>query len=228
VSLEDVGVLEIDTQLALQRTSSSTWKSVVPDVELDLGLLPGVELDLDFTYAVEGPSSGRLGFSSAAPDNVWSAGKFGLFNVHDDVTKRAWSVVAQAGPRIPTAPGTRGLGAEALLLLGRTWPGQHAVLNLGAAVDPRAPSDARKPYGFEGGLDVDVDLDAAHRFSFLCEIGAWYALTDHAHQLHATAGIGWSPSASLTLSAVALVGFLRDGDRYGILFGVSPKWALWK
>ena len=48
------------------------------------------------------------------------------------------------------------------------------------------------------------------------------------HQLTATAGLAWSPSARLELSLVAVGGLLAGGDRYGLLLGVSPKFALWR
>jgi hypothetical protein len=170
----------------------------------------------------------RLGWDAAAPDNVWSAAKFGLYNAREERTKTAWSLVAQVGPRIPTAPDTRRLGGEALLVFGKAWPTQHVVLNVGGAVDPASGGDPRQPKGLEAGLDVDLDIDGRHAISFLGEVGGWRALTDGAHQLHATAGIGWGATDWLTVSASGLVGFLRDGDRYGVLLGASPKWTMWK
>ena len=228
VALQEAGSLQVDTQLGLLRTSSRTYKNVLPDLEIDLGLMPGVELDVDFTYAVDGPESGKLGWSSAAPDNVWSALKLGLYNAHDERADTSWSLVGQLGPRIPTAPDSHGLGGEALLVFGRAWPTQHAVLNLGAAVDPAADASNARSAGFETGLDVDFDLDPAHHFSFLGEIGGWYGVTDRARQLHTTMGIGWQVTDALTLSASWLVGFLPDGDRYGLLIGFSPSWKLWQ
>ena len=228
VSLEESGTVEIDTQIGLLRTSDARWKSPLVDVELDVGVAPGVEIDLDFAYAALGPESGRMGYAESAPDNLWAAMKLGLLNRRDEATGKAWSIVAQLGPRVPTSRGAHGAGGEALLLVGRTWPGQHVVLNVGAAVDPAPEAGARRPAGIELGIDVDYDLDRAHRFSLLGEIGGFAALTGASHQVHATLGVGWSATSWRTLSASGLAGFVGDSDRFGVLLGVSPKWAIWQ
>jgi hypothetical protein len=46
-------------------------------------------------------------------------------------------------------------------------------------------------------------------------------------QLNVTLGITWSPTDMLDLSIVALGGPLVGGDRWGLLFGISPKAQLW-
>ena len=228
VGLQAAGVLQVDTQIGLLRTASRTYKTIVPDLEIDLGLLPGVELDLDLAYSVE-RAEGRDGeWSPGAPENLWSAIKLGLYNLRDERTDTSWSLVGQFGPRIPTAPGSHGLGGEALLLFGRAWPTQHAVLNFGAAVDPAGETSDARTTGFETGLDVDIDLDPAGHFSFLGAVGGWYGVTDGTRQLHTTLGIGWQVTDMLTLSASWLVGFTPDGDRCGLLIGVAPRWNLWK
>ena len=62
---------------------------------------------------------------------------------------------------MPVAPGSRGVGAEALLLVGHVVHGMHFGLNTGAFVYPHPAPDAGRPIGIEVGLDFDSDLDAA-------------------------------------------------------------------
>src|SRR5437868_15205334 len=70
LELEDAGVTEIDLQMGAVR-SPGPWRVVVPDFELDLGILPWLELDLDGAYAIEGPTTGPFSFDHAAPDSLW-------------------------------------------------------------------------------------------------------------------------------------------------------------
>ena len=81
--------------------------------------------------------------------------------------------------------------------------------------------------GVEGGLDLSVDLRGTN-LSLSGELGGVRFFSDDADQLHATAGVTWATTDALDLSLVGLVGFLRGGDRAGVLLGVSPKFALWK
>lgn len=226
LALEESGVLEVDLQMSLFRTAQSTWKAVVPDVEIDLGVVPGVELDVDFAHAIVGVPTGRLAFASSAPDNVWSAAKLGLWSQRTEAAGTGWSLVTQLGPRLPTAPDTHGVGGEALVLVGRSWPTQHAVLNLGGAVDPAAGPTSARTAGLEAGLDFDVDL--APRVSMIAEVATFVAATDRTRQLHATCGFGWDATDALRLSASWLAGLFDGEERFGVLVGVTPKLRLWR
>src|SRR5436305_2681888 len=55
LELEKTGVLDIDLQMGVIR-SQGPWRVVVPDFELDFGILPNLELDIDGAYAIEGPT----------------------------------------------------------------------------------------------------------------------------------------------------------------------------
>jgi hypothetical protein len=70
LEMERTGVLDIDVQVGAIR-SPGPWRAVMPDFELDFGLLPYLELDLDGAYAVESPSTGRM--ASVLRDCSWSA-----------------------------------------------------------------------------------------------------------------------------------------------------------
>lgn len=227
LELEKPGIVDVDVQVGAIR-SDGPWRTVVPDVEVDFGLARNVELDVDATYAIEGPPSGTFAWTHPAPDNIWFAAKLGLFDAHDVANGTAWAMGVQIGPKFPFAPDARGMGYEGLLLLGRTLHRAHLVLNAGGLVDPGAEVSAGRPTGVEGGLDLDLDLDALDTFSLVGELGGVRFVSSDPDQLHATLGILYSPSEYLDISLIGLVGFLPGNDRFGTLLGVSPKFALWK
>ena len=225
LEMEPTGLLDIDIQLGAIR-SPGPWRVVMPDFELDFGLLPNLELDLDGAYAVEGPSTGPFSFDHAAPDSLWPSLKLGLYDEHDGVTQRAWALGLQAGPKIPVAPGSHGIGVEGLVLVGYLLGPLHTVLNLGAFADPAPDASSGRPLGIEAGLDFELDLDNVNRFSLTGEVSGVRFVSDDPQQLLATAGLKWAASRSLDLSIVGLWGFLAGSDRYGALLGISPKFRL--
>jgi hypothetical protein len=225
LELEKTGVVDIDVQVgAIQGRGPA--RVVVPDFELDFGILPNLELDLDGAYAIEGPTAGPFGFDHAAPDSLWLSAKIGFFDWTDDETKSSWAMGVQIGPKLPVASGAHGIGGEALLLVGHVLYGTHLVLNAGAFIDPGPDAASGRPIGIELGMDLDKDLDRAGRFSLIGELSGVRFVSSDPPQLLATAGVKFSPTESLDLSVVALVGFLEGSDRYGVLLGVSPKFQL--
>jgi hypothetical protein len=222
LELEDPGVLNLDMQLGLVRGDPS--RGVAPDLEIDLGLAPNVELDLDTAYTREGPAGGELRLQNQAYDPLWLSTKLGLFATRD-ARGRAWAIGTQLGPRFALARDARSVGYEGLLLIGRSIAPLHLVLNAGVVIDP---STARAPrrVGVEIGLDLKWELDDAARWSLLGELGVLRALTDDPHQLYATLGFAYAVGKYLDVSAIGLVGFLSQGDRYGLLLGFSPKLRL--
>jgi hypothetical protein len=227
LEMEVPGMVDIDAQFGTLR-GDHPWRLVVPDVEVDVGLLPQVELDVDGAYALEGPGDGSFTFDHAAPDNLWLAAKLGLYDSRvDKAEPAAWAVGAQLGPKLPVAIDAHGIGYEAILLLGRTWGESHLVLNAGGLIDPGAQISKQRPIGVEAGLDLDLDLGLSG-LSLTGELAGVHYFSDDPHQLNATAGITWGVNDNLDLSVIGLVGFLPGGDRGGVLLGVSPKFALWK
>jgi hypothetical protein len=227
LEMEDFGVVEVDLQWGAIR-SRGPWRVVVPDFELDVGLLPYLEFDLDGGYAVEGPSSGPFSFDHAVPDSLWPCLKLGILDANDDAAQDAWSLGAQIGPKIPTASGAHGIGVETLVLVGYAWKRLHTVLNLGGFVDPAPDATSGRPIGFEGGLDVELELGHAGRFSLIGEVSGVRFVSDDPAQLLATAGSKWAATPWLDLSVVGLWGFLAGSDRYGVLVGLSPKLHLFQ
>ena len=213
LALEDAGVAEIDVQMGAIR-SPGPWRVVVPDFELDLGILPWLEFDLDGAYAIEGPAMGPFSFDHAAPDSLWPCVKLGLFDDHDPTKNR------------PTARGAHGVGVEGLALLGVMVRRLHTVVNAGAFADPAPDPTGGRPVGIEVGLDLGLGLDPSEHFSLTSELsGVWFASHDP-RQLLATGGLTWSATDNLDLSLSGLVGIFAGSDRYGVLVGVSPKLRL--
>ncbi|HEY8924644.1 MAG TPA: hypothetical protein VIU64_09695 [Polyangia bacterium] len=225
LELEDRGVAELDLQIGGIR-SQGPWRAVMPDFELDLGLLPGLELDLDGAYAIEGPTTGPFSFDHAAPDSLWPCAKIGLYDAHDGSSRSGLAVGVQVGPKLPVAPGAHGIGVESLMLVGGARGHFHAVVNAGGFVEPAPSAGAARPAGLEVGLDLEEALDAAERFSLTGELSAVRFVSPDPNQLLATAGFTWSALESLDLSVTGLLGFLAGSDKYGVLLGVSPKLRL--
>ena len=222
LELEKTGTLDIDVQTGVIR-SQGPARVVIPDFELDFGILPNLELDLDGAYAIEGPATGPFSFDHAAPDSLWVGAKIGILDWTDDEAKSSWAMGLQIGPKLPTASGSHGVGGEALVLIGHAFYRTHLVLNAGAFADPFPDATSKRPIGIELGLDLDQDLDKAGRFSLTGELSGVRFVSGDPPQLLATTGIQFSASENLDLSLVVLVGFLEGSDRYGALLGVSPK-----
>jgi hypothetical protein len=222
LEMEETGVVEVDLQFGAIR-SQRPWRVVIPDFELDVGVLPYLELDLDGAYAVEGPATGRFSFDHAAPDSLWPSLKLEMLDLHDTVAVEAWALGAQVGPKIPVAPGAHGVGVEGLVLLGRLLGPIHTVLNLGAFVDPAPDAASGRPIGIEAGLDLEWGLGQSSAWAFTGELSGVHFVSSDPSQLLATAGLKWAALSSLDLSLVGLWGFFAGSDRYGILVGISPK-----
>ena len=224
LELETAGIVELDLQLGAAR-GPDAWRLVAPDFELDIGILPRVELDLDGAYAIEGRPGGPTFLDHSAPDNLWVSAKVGIADWHDDATRTGWALGVQLGPKLPVATDARGVGFEGLLLAGRNDGRYHVVLDVGGLVDPH-DGDLPRPVGIEGGIDLEIEL-VPDTWSLLGELGGVYYTSADDPQLATTAGVQYSPTSSLDLSLVAMLGLAAGSDRYGFLVGVSPKLALW-
>jgi hypothetical protein len=225
LELEDPGVIDFDFQLGLVR-GQDNWRVVNPDFEFDFGVTRNLELDVDGTYAITGTTASPFAHPQALPDALWTSAKLGLVDWVEGNTKRAWALGVQVGPKLPIARGNRGIGAEGLALLGFTTGNCHFVLNTGLLIDPRPSADSPRPIGIEMGLDVNLGLDRQQKYALTGELGAVRYLTSYPHELLSTVGFLFSPSEYLDVSVVSLLGWLNGSDRYGLLFGLSPKLRL--
>jgi hypothetical protein len=216
MELEKPGVVEVDVQLGFVQ-SRGPYRFVVPDVEVDIGTFRNVEIDLDWTYAIEQP------FDHSAGDNVWLSAKLGLLDVPDG-ERSSWALGAQLGPRFGAAPGARGIGFEALVMVARNRRRLHAVLTSGVLVDP-ALNDAYRPVALEAGVDLTVDLDRRGVWSVVGDVAGVYFVSIDPHQIAVSAGPTWTPRPWLSVSVTALCGFLAGGDVWGVLVGYSQKFV---
>lgn len=128
----------------------------------------------------------------------------------------------QLGPKLPFARGSVGLGVEELVLVGLALPHTHVVLNAGGLLDPSSGTTGR-PRAFEGGIDLDHDLDSRGIWTWTGELGAVRFLSSDPKQIHVATGVTWSSWDWLSLSATGMVGLSRGSDRYGLLLGVAPR-----
>jgi hypothetical protein len=219
LKMEAPGSFQADLQVGMVR-GRGPWRVVVPDAELNLGLLRFLEGDLDGAYAIEGPPEGTFRLDHAAPDSLWLSLKAGLLAHHgEDGT--AWAMGMQVGPKLPVARHARGVGAEALWLVGITVGQTQFVVNAGWFDDPYPSRAGHRPIAAEVGLDLEHELD--QRFSLKGAV-SWVEFLSHdPHQLATTFGPAWHPHPDLELSLVGLVGYFAGGDRYGLLLGAAPR-----
>ncbi|MDB4966505.1 MAG: hypothetical protein JWN44_2194 [Myxococcales bacterium] len=216
MELEEPGVVEVDLQMGVIQ-SRGPYRVVAPDLEIDVGIWENLELDLDWTYAIEQP------FDHSVQDNVWLALKVGLLDVHDVARRSSWALGLQFGPRLGAAPGASGAGFEALALLAREMHRLHLVFNAGGIIEPRLHDGNYRPLGFEAGLDGVLDLDDGGVLALTAAFAAVHFVSIDPDQIVVAAGLSWSPRPWLSLSVTGLVGFLDGGDRVGILVGYSQK-----
>ncbi len=224
LEMEKPGAIQIDAQLGVLRNDESRWKTVVPDVEVDIGISERFELDIDGSYAIVGPAAGGFSFDQAAPDNLWIASKLALWDDRESREGNAWAMGMQLGPKVPVAPDAHGAGYEGLLLVSRAWGPSHLVLNAGALIDPGASTSSARPAGLEGGLDLSLDL--GRDLTLLSELGGVRFVSQDRNQLHATAGLSWAATGSLDVSLIALKGLLAAGDQGGALLGFAKRFSV--
>lgn len=213
LELEDAGVVELDLQVGTMRGDPRRF--FVLDWELDLGLSSRVELGVDGAVSWVGDAGQP---STRVWDPLWVSTKIGVFDARDDEKHTAWAFGVQLGPRL-AVQGARGIGAEGLLLLGRTVRSVTVVANAGLLVDARTV-DLPRAVAAQVGLDATWALSEA--WALLGEIAGQRFFTDDPHQLAATVGLART-TEWCDFSLVGFAGFLTPGDRFGVLLGVSPK-----
>jgi hypothetical protein len=224
LELEDTGVTELDLQIgATSGDGDSGNRLILPDFELDIGLFPNVELDLDGAFSL---THFDRADRSLAGDPLWTAVKLGLYDSREGKEPDAIAIGMQLGPRIPTI-GARGVGYAALGLVGFTNHGRQLVVNLGGIIDPGEQITRGQSKSVVGGVDISVDLDSRSTWSLLGEVSGAHYVSADPDEIITTAGLGFSATPSLDLSLVVLADLLPGGDRVGVLLGASPTVALW-
>jgi hypothetical protein len=222
LELEDTGTAEFDFQVGPAFGSPNGNRLVVPDFDLDVGILPNVEVDLDATFSIDDFDGPHPHLAGAA---LWTAVKLGLFDSRGE-NGRSIAGGLEIGPRLPTI-GMRGIGYAGLALLGLNFRNVHLSGNLGAIVDPGPQITRGQAKSVVGGLALDLDLDEKNEWSLLSYLAGAYYLSADPNEVTVACGAAYNVVPSLELSAIVLGGLVPGADRGAILFGVSPKVALW-
>jgi hypothetical protein len=222
--LQPAGVAEIDLQGG-PVTGEDGSRAFVPDFETSIGIGSHIELEIDGTFGLD-PDSKPIFL-----DNTLVAVRVAMFDEADEpASKSAWSGGIQAGPRLPTLPGRRLLGFEGLAIVGRSTGRMHVFFQAGSIVDPLEPVPGRtrlgRPFGLEGGVNFDLDLDEEGVWSVTGELGAIKYLSPQLDQLHIAGGPQLKVTPWLDISLVGLVGLLPGGDRLGLLLGADTRFKV--
>jgi hypothetical protein len=230
LELEEPGTTELDIQVGLIH-GREPWRLVIPDFEVDVGLLRNLEIDVDGAYALEANVPGSLRVSSPVPDNLWIAAKVGLIDFGELTPAAgdadAWAIGLQAGPKVPISPDSSRLGFEGLILLAHVVGKNHFAANGGGLYDPIPGPGLSRPVAVEGGLAFDRDIDAAGHYQVTASASGVRFLAAYPNQLVGSAGLGWSPTPWTQVTLTGLAGFFAGSDRYGALLGLAQKVRFW-
>lgn len=96
----------------------------------------------------------------------------------------------------------------------------------GRLVLPDAELDLGRPVGAVAGLDAEYELN--DQFAILGAVGTVIYFSGDPHELEGALGLQWSPTETLDVSMMGLVGLPPGSDRYGVLVGAARKFQLWK
>jgi hypothetical protein len=224
LELEDTGVAELDLQAGPALGNGGTGRRlVIPDLELDVGLLPNVEFDVDAALALDHVDGKHPTLDS---ESIWTSMKLGLTDARP--SKSGWAVATgvQLGPRLPTI-GTKGMGYAGLALIGISKDPLHLVGNFGVIVDPGPQITRGQAKSVVSGVAADLDLDSRDAWSLVGALATALYWSDDPDELSASLGVAYNVLPTLEVSTTVVAGFLSGGDRGALLLGVSPKLDLW-
>jgi hypothetical protein len=220
LEIQRVGQLEVEAQLGgIYGDGPDGSRTPLPDFALGLGVLPWLEIDIDSSFAQTNIGESRASFVG---EPVWVAGRFDLYNVEDKETGNTFGIGAQVGPRLPSIHNATGIGVGALALIGGGSKNLHAVVNLGSTVD------ASQSPSINYGIDLEYEFELRHKWSLIGEIaGAHYFGDDAPDVLLLDVGFGAELSDDLELELMVLTGPVFQGDRFGLMAGVTWDHDLW-
>ncbi len=219
LEMVDSGLMEVDAQFG-GFVGKDSRRLALPDYEIAIGLTKRVEFDLDGMFGFGGEHLNALHTLS---DPLWPSAKLGLIDDHD--RDAAFSLGLQLGPRLPTNDYV-GIGYQALALFGLRKGHAQFVFNGGALVDPSPRGQAKRPWGFLGGIDFALDLDHRGEWSVISQLGIGHYGRIYEDFATLSGGFAWQVNSKLELSAIALASPFTHDDRLGVLFGVSPRFQL--
>ncbi len=122
-----------------------------PDLEIDLGLLRRLELGVDGQWGVN-----NAGDDWAATDQMWLSFKHLLYD--ERLGSTAFALGVQHGPRVAATPTSKGLGYEALAMVGVRREAWQALVSLGCGLDPHDTALGLRPWVVMGSVDLDWSL----------------------------------------------------------------------
>lgn len=226
LEMEKPGVVEVDMQFGPAFGHSDAGRRfLAPDFELDVGLLPSLELDIDGAFSVDHPTDST--HSALGGDALWTSFKIGVYDAGSE--RDGYAVGLQLGPRLPVIPGMHGLGYEALLLAGLRFGRYQFALNGGAFMDPGdadLPLSVSRPFALVVGAGISMNLDEKGDVSVQAQAGTTLYVSRGHHELNVGLGMTWSASEHVDLSLMAVGNAFEQTDRLTVLVGVSPKFTL--
>ena len=223
LGLQEPGTAQLDVQIGSTYGEGDQGNRVMlPDVELNVGLLPNLELDLDASFFFTNVTHATRQFIG---DALWTSVKIGLVDVAGPT--KVWALGVQLGPRFPTVGNFRGLGYEALLLWGVQASPVRLILNGGGLIDPGDGVSYGRPVSILTGAYLDWTLDHREAWSLRGGAAGVFYVSSDPHKLDGTLGIAWSMTKHLEVSATVLGGVLPGNDRAAIFLGCAPSIDLW-
>jgi hypothetical protein len=219
LEVEKAGVLAIDAELGpIYGDGEDGVRLLLPDFEVDLGLTAWLELDVDGAFSLVRVKERDQQWVG---DPIWTALRFDLYSVEQEHTGNTFGVGLQLGPRWPNVRNVAGIGFAGLALVGGGTRDLHVVLNLGSTVD------REQPVALNYGVDVELELATKRKWSLVAQVaGAHYFGGEH-DQLFVNVGVSTELDDSLELSLLALGGPAYQGDRAGLLAGMTYRHGLW-
>lgn len=223
LELQKPGLLELNVSVGgLYGDGVDGSRLVSPDLELDLGVLEWLEVDIDAAFSLTNLGTSEVG---AGGDPLWASARVELLNLKDEEGKN-FGIGLQAGPRFRTIDNARGVGLGSLLLVGGGTKTLRAVGNLGCFLD----RDQAGAIVYGGTIEWDFarrrrwtvqgQMAGAHYF------GNTFGDTDPDQAL-LLAGVGTEVSKELQVSLLAMAGPFARGDRAGLVASVTWDHQLW-
>lgn len=219
LEVEKPGALAIDAELgSIYGDGEDGLRLLLPDFELDLGVTEWLELDIDGGFTLL-----RLKERDQqwVGEPVWSALRFDLYSAEQEHTGRTFGIGLQLGPRWPSVRNVAGVGFAGLALVGGGTRSFHAVANLGSTID------RGQPPALNYGVSLELELPVGRKWALIGQVaGAHYFGGEH-DQLFVNLGVSSELNEALELSLFALGGPAYQGDRFGLLAGMTYRSELW-
>lgn len=217
LEVEKPGKLAFDAQLgSVYGDGADGSRLILPDFEVDLGITRWLELDVDTGYSYINVGSERREWVGQP---IWTALRFDLYSKRNEVTGNNFGVGVQAGPRLPNLRNLGGVGFSGLVLFGGGTRKFHIVANLGST------ADIEQALAFNYGVSAGYEFDS--KVSIVGQVAGVYYFQRDTDQLLLLVGVSRALTEELEIELLALGGPVYDGDRIGLLVGMTYRTGLW-